>query len=441
LLFWVIGFCLKIMTPLKGGLCLVLIITGLLAIRGYPIPDDNTERSETEGDENEAGDEGGSGTGSGDDEPVAEAVKLENGEQEKKQPSIAKLFEALDDLDHDGSKGFRSLAAAASVQAPEAEAVKQEEPINPVGDDLENNNYDEENDAEDAEDGGEEEESGEENYPEDEPEADVDEQENGEQDEEKKEETVADQEDNVPKAEAVKQEEPSQDEAEAAAIKDQDKPGGETLDKLFAKLDALGAHGPRKKNKGQLDMIQKGVTGPSEQKQMKLDVFGGGGRDDERDGKQLSLADFVDKGNGNEKPEQNRDLMLDDEKEDEMAQKVENFADKSSGLSEPVVLPTEGPQAPGGKTDAMASVMKTEQQSSLPPEVTWKIIQMMKKAAKFRQHSESIFLAVGKILASYGFTGTYQPEMHNMVKESDLASDLLPKGLKNFWDGSKAAGV
>merc|ERR1712055_19872 len=149
------------MTPLKGGPCLVLIIIGLHAIIGYPMPEDNTERSETQAEDNEAGDDGGSGNGngSGNDEPVAEAVKLENSEQgkNKNQPSIAELFEALGDLNNGGSKGLKSLATA---QAPKSDAVRQEEAMGPVKDDNEENG----DDYEDEEVG-----SGDENYPDDKP--------------------------------------------------------------------------------------------------------------------------------------------------------------------------------------------------------------------------------------------------------------------------------
>merc|ERR1711951_20661 len=97
------------------------------------------------------------------------------------------------------------------------------------------------------------------------------------------------------------------------------------------------------------------------------------------------------------------------------------------------ILPNDGSVGTGGNPDKVLGAA-----DSLPPEVTWKIIQMMKMAAKYRQQSESIFLAVGKILAQNGFTGQYRPERHNLVKESDLSSDLLPPALKNFWEGSKA---
>jgi len=219
------------------------------------------------------------------------------------------------------------------------------------------------------------------------------------------------------------------------------------LEQLFEKLNALDAQDfqGEKKNYGQLDM-----NGEEGQKQQKLEeMFGGdGGDDDEKEKKDLTLADFFDKGTkADDNPKQNQmlDTVLEADKDDEMLQSMDNLEDKETNALKEPILPMEpaiigdGTATSGGNLSTMTSAAKTEQ---LPAEVTWKIIQMMKRAAKFRQHSESIFLAVGKILASYGFTGTYQPEMHhNMVKESDLSSNLLPKGLKNFWDGSKAAGI
>merc|ERR1711962_1346797 len=161
----VIQFCPKIMTFWKRGLCLMLIIIGIISIRGSPIPEDNTEMS---GDE----DGSGNGNGSGEDEPVAEAVRQENSEQgkSKKEPTMEELMDALDDLEEGGSKGFRSLTAG---QGPEADAVKQEAPEE---EDVEEGGDDEVEDEDAAEDEGEGADDEEQNYPEDEADEECDEE-------------------------------------------------------------------------------------------------------------------------------------------------------------------------------------------------------------------------------------------------------------------------
>merc|ERR1711962_949982 len=159
----VIQFCPKIMTFWKTGLCLMLVIIGIISIRGSPIPEDDTEMS---------GDEGGSGNGNGsgeEDEPVAEAVRQENSEQgkNKKEPTMEEMMNALDDLEEGGSKGFRSLTAG---QGPEADAVKQEDE-----DDVEGGD-DEVEDEDVADDEGEGTDDEEQNYPEDEADEECDEE-------------------------------------------------------------------------------------------------------------------------------------------------------------------------------------------------------------------------------------------------------------------------
>merc|ERR1711962_1997193 len=159
----VIQFCPKIMTFWKTGLCLMLVIIGIISIRGSPIPEDNTEMS---------GDEGGSGNGNGsgeEDEPVAEAVRQENSEQgkNKKEPTMEEMMNALDDLEEGGSKGFRSLTAGLG---PEADAVKQEDKDDVEGGDDE---VEDEDVADDEDEGTDDEEQ---NYPEDEADGECDEE-------------------------------------------------------------------------------------------------------------------------------------------------------------------------------------------------------------------------------------------------------------------------
>jgi len=396
----VIQFCPKIMTLMKRGLCLMLITIGIISIRGSPIPEDNTEMS---------GDEGGSGNGngSGEEEPVAEAVRQENSEQgkNKKEPTMEELMDALDDLDEGGSKGFRSLTAG---QGPEADAVKQEAPED---DDVEGGD-DEVEDEDVADDEGEGADDEEQNYPEDEADEECD-----EEDCKEEQQTEVDEEVDAPESDAVKQEEPSQDKPEAESVMDgQGK--GMTLENMMAKLDAMDNSALGTKSKSQAD-----ANGEVDEKQKELDkVFGGGGDGGDKDEDLFGIK--------NAKQEPELDLMAEDEKEDEMAQNIENMDGEDEGNT---ILPNDGSVGTGGNPDKVLGAA-----DSLPPEVTWKIIQMMKMAAKYRQQSESIFLAVGKILAQNGFTGQYRPERHNLVKESDLSSDLLPPALKNFWEGSKA---
>merc|ERR1711962_1610778 len=256
----VIQFCPKIMTFWKTGLCLMLVIIGIISIRGSPIPEDNTEMS---------GDEGGSGNGngSGEDEPVAEAVRQENSEQgkNKKEPTMEELMDTLDDLDEGGSKGFRSLTAG---QGPEADAVKQEAPEE---EDVEAG-VDEVEDEDVADNEGEGADDEEQNYPEDDTEAD---EECDEEDCKKEQQTEVDEEVNAPESEAVKQEEPSQDTPEAESVMDgQGK--GMTLENMIAKLDAMDNNAPGTKSKSQAD-----VNGEVDEKQKELDkVFGDGGDGD-----------------------------------------------------------------------------------------------------------------------------------------------------------------
>merc|ERR1711962_1099786 len=401
----VIQFCPKIMTFWKRGLCLMLIIIGIISIMGSPIPEDNTEMS---------GDEGGSGNGngSGEDEPVAEAVRQENGEQgkNKKEPTMEELMDALDDLEEGGSKGFRSLTAG---QGPEADAVKQEAPVEDEVEEGGDDEVEDEDAADDEDEGADDEEQ---NYPEDDTEGN---EECDEEDCKEEQQPEVDEDVNAPESEAVKQEEPSQDKPEAESVMDgQGK--GMTLENMIAKLDAMDNDAPGTNSKS-----QAGVNGEVDEKQKELDkVFGGGGDGGDID---EDLPTFGTK-NAKQKPE--LDLMAEDEKEDEMAQNIENMEDEDEANT---ILPNDGSVGTGGNPDKVLGAA-----DSLPPEVTWKIIQMMKMAAKYRQQSESIFLAVGKILAQNGFTGQYRPERHNLVKESDLSSDLLPPALKNFWEGSKA---
>merc|ERR1719481_631630 len=113
-------------------------------------------------DEPDYGDDGDDDEGSGDenypDEPEAEAVKLENSEEgkKKKRPSMAELFDSINDLNKGGSKRFRSLAAA---QSPKSDAVKEEEALKDEPD------Y--------GDDGDDDEGSGEEDYSDDGPEAEA----------------------------------------------------------------------------------------------------------------------------------------------------------------------------------------------------------------------------------------------------------------------------
>lgn len=101
------------------------------------------------------------------------------------------------------------------------------------------------------------------------------------------------------------------------------------------------------------------------------------------------------------------DLMKADKMADEREQEMENTEGESGigGTRSMNDNRVQSMNAGGGQANEQGGEM-------LPADVTWKIIEMMKRAAKFRQESESIFLQVGRDLASNGFTGNYQPEIH-----------------------------
>merc|ERR1711990_464541 len=133
------------------------------------------------------------------------------------------------------------------------------------------------------------------------------------------------------------------------------------------------------------------------------------------------------------------DLMKVDKMADEREQEMENQEEESGAGG------TRSMIAGGGQANDQGGDM-------LPADVTWKIIEMMKRAAKFRQESESIFLQVGRDLASHGFTGHYQPEIHqnlgsgsggNLINvdkiENKREEEYLEKTgekLKNFLGGN-----
>jgi len=146
-------------------------------------------------------------------------------------------------------------------------------------------------------------------------------------------------------------------------------------------------------------------------------------------------------------PPDETDIMAKDMEEEVNEQKLENDAvddvefgkglqDTAPAMNDPATGELDTGLQDSGDTPApVAPNQQSDQvgqggEKMLPPEATRKIIKMMKKAAKFRQHSESIFLAVGKLLASYGFTGRFQPERHQRFNETDI-----PEELKPFWNG------
>merc|ERR1719369_2638868 len=102
------------------------------------------------------------------------------------------------------------------------------------------------------------------------------------------------------------------------------------------------------------------------------------------------------------------DLMKADKMADEREQEMEN-TEGESGIGGTRSMNDNRVQSMTAGGGQQANEQGGEM---LPADVTWKIIEMMKRAAKFRQESESIFLQVGRDLASNGFTGNYQPEIH-----------------------------